>query len=412
MTDSPNRPTGVAGTQAGKPLTVAWFSFFPVEWLPDAPEEVRRLPKLHPASWQRVLLDQFAPDPSLKLHVIVLRKQFERSWTFERRGVTFHLIKIPGGTRAPSLFWLDTFAIRRVLNQIQPDVVHAWGTEQGAALVANRLGYPRVVTIQGLISWYEKVVPLPWLVRLSGILERASLPKANVVTTEAKFTLDWLRRHYPKVRVEQIEHAPDPVFHAVVRQPPSEKIRFLFVGALDYRKGGDVLLQALNQLVGEIDFELLVVGQLDPELSSRLPQLAPELWRRIEFKNHLTHRQIADELGRTTMAVCASRADVSPNSVKEAVVAGVPVVGTQVGGIPDYVHPGRNGILCEAGNVAAMTQAIRTACQNPTFRQGAVDAETLAAMRSYLSAETMGWKFREAYSWAIEEFRRKATGLT
>lgn len=402
MSDSAGRPAGSGVPKSAKPITVAWFSFFPIEWLADAPEEVRRLPKLHPASWQRVLLDQFAPDPNLKLHVIVLRKQFERNLTFERRGVTFHLIKIPGGTRAPSLFWLDTFVIRRVLNQIKPDLVHAWGTEQGAALVANRLGYPRVITIQGLISWYEKVVPLPWLVRLSGVLERASLPKANVVTTEARFTVDWLRRHYPKVRVEQIEHAPDPVFHAVARHPQTEKIRLLFVGALDYRKGGDVLLQTLDRLRGEMDFELLVVGQLCPELSARLPQLSPELWQRIEFKTNLTHVQIAAELGRATMAVCASRADVSPNAVKEAVVAGVPVVGTRVGGIPDYVHPGRNGILFAADNVDAMVQAMREACRHPRFRQGAVEPEILNAMRSYLSAETMGTRFRDTYAWVLE----------
>lgn len=408
MTDSVGQSVGRGVQQAAKPLTVAWFSFFPIEWLPDAPEELRRLPKLHPASWQRVLLDQFAPDPALKLHIIVLRKQFERDLTFERRGVTFHLIKIPGGTRAPSLFWLDTIAIRRVLKRIKPDVVHAWGTEQGAALVANRLGYPRVVTIQGLISWYEKVVPLPWLVRLSGVLERLSLPKANVVTTEAKFTFNWLRRHYPKVHVEQVEHAPDPVFQAVIRQPQTGKIRFLFVGALDYRKGGDVLLQALDRLVSKIDFELLVVGQLSPELTSHLPQLSPELWKRIEYKNHLTHVEIAAELSRATMAVCASRADVSPNAVKEAVVAGVPVVGTQVGGIPDYVHPNRNGILCEGGNVEAMTQAILSACQNPMFRSGAVDRETLAAMRSYLSAEAMASRFKETYFLALDEARTRA----
>ena len=41
---------------------------------------------------------------------------------------------------------VDTVLIRRALRAIKPDVVHAWGTEQGAALVANRLGYPRVAT--------------------------------------------------------------------------------------------------------------------------------------------------------------------------------------------------------------------------------------------------------------------------
>src|ERR1051325_10954660 len=121
---------------AKNPLTVAWFSFFPLEWLSDMPEPVQRLPRQHAASWQRVLLAEFEKNPELRMHVVVLRKYFERDLTFERNGVTFHLVKTPGGLRAPSLFWLDTVLIRRVLRAVKPDVVHAWGTEQGAALVA------------------------------------------------------------------------------------------------------------------------------------------------------------------------------------------------------------------------------------------------------------------------------------
>ena len=392
--------------ECGRPLKVVWISFFPVEWLPDAPEEVRRLPKLHPASWQRVLLDQFVLDPTLKLHVIAIRKQFERDLTFERQGVTFHLIKVPGGMRATSLFWLDTFVIRRVLKKIKPDVVHAWGTEQGAALVANRLGYPRVITIQGLISWYEKVVSFPWIVRITGIFERMSLPHSPVVTTEAKFTVNWLKERYAKMRVEQIEHAPDPVFHTVVRQPHVGTFRFLFVGSLDYRKGGDILLLALDLLKVEIMFKLVVVGKLHNEIAEQIQHVSPELLARIEFKQNLTHVQVADELSRATMAICASRADVSPNAVKEAVVAGVPVIGTRVGGIPDYVHPGRNGVLCEPGDVEALAQAIRTACVNPMFRIGEVDSEMLAEMRSYLSPERMAHRFRETYFSVVGSFRK------
>jgi glycosyltransferase involved in cell wall biosynthesis len=81
-----------------------------------------------------------------------------------------------------------------------------------------------------------------------------------------------------------------------------------------------------------------------------------------------------------------------------------------VGGIPDYVHPDCNGILCEPGNVEALTQAIRTACGHPVFRAGDVESETLVAMRSYLSAETMGRRFRETYYSVLEEFRRRPKG--
>lgn len=388
-----------------RPLTVAWFSFFPVEWLPDAPEEIKRLPRLHPASWQRVLFDQFAADHRLKLHIIILRKQFARDQTFEVRGVTFHLRKVQGGTRAPSFFWLDTWVIRRVLREIQPDVVHAWGTEQGAAIVANRLGYPQVVTIQGLISWLEQIVHLPRLVRLAGMLERASLPHASTLTTEARFSLNWLRQHYPCVRVEQIEHAPDPVFHQLSRQLHHPVFRLVCVGALSCLKGGDILLLALDQLRHEFPFELVVVGSLKPDVQALTTGLSAEFWAHVQMKSNLTHIEIAAELGQATLAVCASRADVSPNAVKEAVVAGVPVVATAVGGIPDYVIPGQNGVLCQPGRVEELVTALRTAFRDPRFSKGEVDAGTLEQMRSYLSPQTMARRFYETYVSVVQKRR-------
>jgi glycosyltransferase involved in cell wall biosynthesis len=380
------------------PLTVAWISHFPVEWLPDAPENVRRLPREHPSSWQRVLLDELEKIPELRLHIIVLRKQFERDSTFERNGVTFHLIKTPGGFRAPSLFWVDTILIRRVLKRIKPDVIHAWGTERGAALVANRLGLPRVVTVQGLVSWYNQIVPPHWHDRLAGVLERHSLPRAPLITTESNFSVRWLRKQFPSVKVEQIEHAPDPIFHRVQRQPQIKPFRFIFVGTLDERKGGKFLIQALDQLRKEISFEFIVVGKPKPAMIESLRNyVATELWSQIIFKGNLTALQVADELNTVTMMIFPTLADVSPNAVKEAIVAGVPVVGSAVGGIPDYVIPGRNGILFRSGELKELIEAIRAACRHPLFSCGMVEPDVLAQMRDYLSPVLMGKRFLEMY---------------
>lgn len=390
-------------TQPG-PLKVAWFSYFPVEWLPDAPEEVRALPRMHPASWQRVLFDQLVQNPAVRLEIIVVRKQFKRSLQFPCRGVTFHLVKVPAGVRASSLFWVDTWKIGPLLQRIRPDVVHAWGTEQGAAVIAHRLGYPSVVTIQGLISWYEQVVPLSWPVRLAGVIERYSLKRSPLVTTEARFSAQWLRQRYPRTRVEQIEHAPDPMFHRIARRPQTRPFRFLFVGALDFRKGGDLIARALDGLRGELPFELIVVGQRGLDISQTLDRdVSAAFWQHVQFKSNLTHVEVAKELESATILLSPSRADVSPNSVKEAVAAGVPVVGTAVGGIPDYVLPGLNGILCAPGNLEQLGAAIRAAVQHPQFSRGEVDATTLIRMRDYLSPQLMAKRFLEAYHLALEQ---------
>lgn len=389
---------------SSRPLTVAWFSFFPVEWLPDLPEPLRGIPKLHPASWQRVLLNGLENNPAVRLHIVILRKQFERDFTFERNGVTFHLVKVPGGWRAPTLFWLDTILIRRVLQKVKPDVVHAWGTEQGAALVAKRLGYPRVVTVQGLMTWYGQVVPQNRYEKLAGVLERYSLARSPLITTEARFSAQWVRQRHPHVRVEQIEHAPDPVFHRVVRRPQTQPLRLLFVGALDFRKGGDLVALALDRLRTEVSFELIVIGKRHPSIAETLERhVSAEFWRQVVFKEKLTHHEVAAELSTATMLLSPSRADVSPNAVKEAVAAGVPVVGATVGGIPDYVLPGLNGVLCSPGSLEEFVEALHTAARHPQFSRGEVDAATLVRMREYLSPELMAKRFLEIYHLALQQ---------
>src|SRR5689334_110599 len=123
-------------------LKIAWISDFPVEWLDEVPKEIGSLSRGHPSTWQRVLLNELRGNPRLELHVVILRKQIPRSSSFERNEVTFHLIKVPPGIRAPTFFWADTFLLSRVLKRIRPDLIHAWGSERGAALVASRLKYP------------------------------------------------------------------------------------------------------------------------------------------------------------------------------------------------------------------------------------------------------------------------------
>ena len=383
---------------ACRPLKVAWFSFFPVEWMPDSPESVRRLPRGHAATWQQVLAAELEPRPDFKLHVIVLRKEFERDLDFDLRGISFHLRRTVGGLRAPSFFWHDTWIIRRALRQIQPDVVHAWGTEHGAALVAARCHYPYVLTMQGLLSWYATQTRLSRYHRFAAKLERWSVPRAPVVTTESRFGIQYLERHFPGPRYVQVEHAPKRLFHELRRHPQTQPAQFLFVGAFGQIKGGDLLLQALDQVKAEFPFEMLIVSGRDEAFLQRVrPTVSAALWDRVRFEASLTSEQVAEKMASATMMIFPTRADTSPNSVKEAVVAGLPVVASAVGGIVDYVFPEKNGLLVPSGQLAPLADAIRAAVRHPLFGQGQVDAATLAAVREYLSPRLMGERFMQIY---------------
>jgi glycosyltransferase involved in cell wall biosynthesis len=382
-------------------LTVAWISDFPIEWLPDIPEPLRDLPRQHPATWQMVLLAEFEKNPSVCVHVIILRKNIERSFSFQRNGVTFHLLKYPGGTRRPSLFWLDTLLIRRALRKIKPDVVHAWGSEEGASTVATRLGYPYLITVQGLFTLFTGTNPVDVSAngKFTARMESRSLSAAKHVTAESKFSAAYVKQRYPHLSVHHIEYAPNWVFHQVQRQPATAPIRFLTNGTIGYRKGTDLLLKALDEVTPDFPFEVLIHG--DPNEVFTTPLLAglsPELRRRVSFKSHLPlMSDIARELSLATLFLMPSRAETGPLAVKEAVAAGVPVIGSTVGGIPDYVIPGENGFLFESENHAEFVAMIRAAVAHPLFSRGLVTPASLEKQRDYLSPARMAQRFLSVY---------------
>jgi len=379
-------------------LKVAWFPYFPVEWLPDPPPELRDLPRQHPATWQRVLWDELKSDPRLRLEIIVPRSQFPRSFSFERDSTRFHCLRTPPGLRAASLYWLDTLLVRRALKRIRPDLVHGWGTEFGGAAIAGRLRYPALVTMQGILTWCAEHFALNRQMRISRSLEPRSLKRARVVTCESSFAMRYLAEHYPHLKLLQVEHAPNPLFSAVTRKPQATPIRILCVASFIYGKGADLVLKALDLLRAKYNFELLWIGSKDSSLESQLRQeTSPALWDRVTFQHDVPPHAIASEMGRATFSILATRADNSPNSVKESVVAGVPVLATNIGGIPDYVVPGKNGLLFANGDLNDLTTKIREAFAHPLFSVGQVDGEILQKMRDYLSAKTMARKFFSAY---------------
>lgn len=385
-----------------QPLTVTWISDFPIEWLPDIPETVQALPRRHPATWQMVLLAEFEKHPALRTHIIVMRGPIARDFTFERNGTVFHVLKATGLMRLATGFWLDTRLIRRVCHRIRPDLIHAWGSEKGAALIASRLPWPYVMTIQGLFAWYKQRIKLPPYDRFVEIVERVSLKRARVVTTESNFAVQFLTENFPGPKIHQAEHAPNTAFRQVVRRPQTAPIQFLSVGGLGHRKGTDMLFAALERLRTEMDFRLKVIsGPLPDYIESLRGSVSAPTWERVEFKHHLLPHEVAAELETPTMLLMPTRADTSPNAVKESVVAGVPVVAASVGGIPDYVIPGKNGVLFPPGDLEGFIQAIRSACAHPLFGKGLVDPATLAEERAYLSPELMARKFLAAYAAAL-----------
>jgi hypothetical protein len=145
-------------------------------------------------------------------------------------------------------------------------------------------------------------------------------------------------------------------------------VRFTFLGQLVERKGLDILLQAFAQIAAPC--ELLLVGGdwSSPGFPQRLTLLADALGvsHRITCENH--RGDIGAILSETDVFVLPSRADARPRSIIEAMSMGIPVVASDVGGIPTLVADEVTGLLVPAGEPAALAAALERLAREPEER--------------------------------------------
>lgn len=135
----------------------------------------------------------------------------------------------------------------------------------------------------------------------------------------------------------------------------------LFFGRLSAEKGVDTLLRAFDTALPNLpqDMRLVVVG--DGPDGAEFKALASSLGcaSRIEFAGYQTGGALQAYVERASLAIASSRwRENMPYSIVEALAAGTPVVGTDIGGIPELVYEGKTGFICEAGAVQSMADAI------------------------------------------------------
>jgi len=129
------------------------------------------------------------------------------------------------------------------------------------------------------------------------------------------------------------------------------------VGALRSQKSYDILIRAIARLRQDRpDLHLLIAGH-GPE-KARLQALISELG--LENVVLLLGRRldVPELLAELDVAVCASEFEGSPLAVMEYMEAGLPIVATRVGGVPDLIEDGVHGLLVEPGNSTELAAAI------------------------------------------------------
>lgn len=144
----------------------------------------------------------------------------------------------------------------------------------------------------------------------------------------------------------------------------------LFVGRFDAIKGGDLIVQAFANLARRNpNLSLTFVGTdygivqndgsrvLFEQYARRY--VPDDLRTRLRFLGPVPHAEVSALRKKHFLTICASRSEVFPYSVLEAMAYGCPIVATDVGGIPEMIASHRNGILCRSGQLQEIISAIQ-----------------------------------------------------
>lgn len=245
--------------------------------------------------------------------------------------------------------------VEQVLRDWRPDVIYAHFTVPGLVDVAVRraqaLGIPVCLVYHSDVTgpeWYRRLLGNMYY-RLIGLRTLRGATALLVSSPEYWRASPWLS----KLRGIRIDFAPPGVDEAIAmgcRQPGDPYL--LFVGKSDVSsKGFDLLYQAWLRLrVGLPHLDLVAVGSV--------PRRA---YPGVRFLGRIGARaKLADIYASALVTVLPSTSSAESFGMvlAEALVAGCPVVGSNIGGIPALISPGDNGYLFPPGDWIALAEVL------------------------------------------------------
>lgn len=267
--------------------------------------------------------------------------------------------------------------VKRVLGRTNPDVVHVNELE-GISTLASRAvarsdaAYVHTLHNYNLLSPGSTVrtenVPggldrtggnHPLVTRGYSRVQRALLATPDTVVGPSQFVIDAHRQHdfFEGVRCRCLQHGVERVAEST--SPPPDDPSVLYVGRLAPEKGLNTLLEAATALP-DVQFDLCGTGPLQGAVERHAGLSA-----NVTYHGFVTEAELHSlRRNATTGVVPSVWAENSPLAIYESYAAGLPVVGTEVGGIPELVVPGETGALCDPGRSDALVDAINRVVEN------------------------------------------------
>jgi len=285
--------------------------------------------------------------------------------------------------------------VRDLIRELRPDVVHSHGYRPDVvdSGVARRMGVPTVTTVHGftrgagrgrLYEWLQR----RWFRRFDAVVVVSEPLRRELIASGVRAERIHLIRNAWRAAQPPLPRAEA---RAALGLDPEARIAG-WVGRLTAEKGPDVVVDALAACSArDVTLSIVGSGPMEPELRA----LAEErhVGERIRWHG------IVPDAGRYLTAFDAllltSWTEGTPIVLLEAMAAGVPIITTAVGGVPDVVS-GREALLAAAGDAAGLGRALAEVLEDPAAADVRCE-EAHRRLEREFSVEPWVQRYRDVY---------------
>ncbi len=192
------------------------------------------------------------------------------------------------------------------------------------------------------------------------------LNEADGFISPSRYIADnYIRAGFPREKLNVIWNGIDIEKYSFVNKQKSEVIRFTYIGYLGIHKGIQVLIDTLP-LFKEVPVRINLVGEGDQrrDLEKKIRRYGKE--QSVKFWGKVENRDIDKVLSDTDVFVLPSIwPENQPVTITEAMASKIPVIASDLGGIPELIDDGVSGLLCKPGDVKDLFDRMMYFILNP-----------------------------------------------